>query len=340
MLKRLPSPVFLWYSVIIFGVSGSVIRVLSDIGAQNLVDDRNPISFCNILFAGNACAVVILYIIHSKVWTRNNLSKLQLNEWLALVTVSLLANCLAPSLLFIAIETTMVTSVVLISQLEPPLLLFLAFLFLKESIKPLSFIGSIICLIGVVLIIFMQSHTQGLGIGKGELFAALSALIYALSTIIARQWLAAVPLGIFTVFRSAVGTVVFFIVANYLFGPEHFADILSPFLWKWMLIYGALIIVSGQLAWDFGIQSSSSVDISISTSFAPVAGVVGAFLILGETPEMSHYIGGGVLVIGISIGLISVFINRKAEIKKQQEIKASDTPMLIDAEVKAGFKGV
>ena len=158
----------------------------------------------------------------------------------------------------------------------------------------------------------MQSHTQGLGIGKGELFAALSALIYALSTIIARQWLAAVPLGIFTVFRSAVGTVVFFIVANYLFGPEHFADILSPFLWKWMLIYGALIIVSGQLAWDFGIQSSSSVDISISTSFAPVGGVVGAFLILGETPEMSHYIGGGVLVIGISIGLISVFINRKA----------------------------
>ena len=338
MLKKIPGPLYLWYSVIIFGVSASIVKVLADIGSQHLIDGRNPISFCNILFAGNLCAVILLYFIHARTWTRSNIRQLSRKEWLALLAVALLANCLAPSLLFIAIENTMVTSVVLISQLEPPLLLLLAFIVLKDNVRPLSFIGSLMSLIGVLLIVLLQPDAGELMLGKGELYAALAALIYAMSTVIGRLWLKNIPLGIFTVFRSAVGTVIFFIAANYLFGPEHFVDILSPFLWKWMLIYAALIIVSGQLAWDFGIRNSSSVDISISTSFAPIAGVLGAYLILSESPSANHYIGGVVLILGIGLSLFSVLRDKKITTKKISD--ESHVSPLMDAEGKAGFKGV
>ena len=338
MIGRIPGPILLWYSVIIFGAASAIVRVLSDLGAENLVDGRNPISFCNILFAGNAIAVIILFAIHRKDWTRENLARLSKADWIALSMVALLANCLAPSLFFIAIENTMVTSVVLISQLEPPLLLFLAWIFLKDNVKPLSFIGSVICLAGVAVIVLLQQQSADhLMLGKGELYAALAAAIYAVSTVIGRRWLIRVPLGIFSVFRSAMGTVVFFIVANYLFGPEHFADLTSPFLWKWMLVYGALIIVSGQIAWDTGVRKSSATDISVSTSFAPLAGVLGALLILGEFPVMAHYIGGGILFVGIAIGL---FASLQAKRSQQAAKDAAEIPPVLDAECRSGFKGI
>ena len=335
MIKRIPGPALLWYSVFIFGAASSIVRVLADLGAQHAIDGRNAISFCNILFAGNACAVILLFAIHHKQWTRDNLVKLTKLHWFHLSILAVLANCIAPSLFFIAIENTMVTNVVLISQIEPPLLLFLAWLFLKDHIRLGVFLGSAICLIGVALTVSLQPQFESIGLGKGELFAALAAATYAVSTVIGRRWLKDVPVGIFSVYRSAIGTIIFFIIANYLFGPEHFADLTSPFLWKWMLVYGGIIIVTGQLAWDQGIRKSRSIDVSLSTSFAPVAGVLGAFLILGEHPTTAHYIGGGVLFAGIIIGIIASY-KTTTQITQQEEIAAPS----LDAECRTGFKGI
>ena len=340
MIRKIPGPALLWYSIFVFGAASSIVRILADLGAQHTIDGRNAISFCNILFAGNACAVILIFAIHHKEWTKEKLKKLSKSEWLFLTVLALLANCLAPSLFFIAIENTMVTNVVLISQLEPPLLLFLAWLFLKDNIGPLSFFGSIICLTGVALIVFLQSQTTHLGFGKGEVYAAAAASIYAISTVIGRRWLKNVPVGIFSVFRSAVGTVIFFIIANYLFGPEHFIDLTSPFLWKWMLVYGGIIIVSGQLAWDTGIRKSHSTDVSVATSFSPIAGVLGAFLILGELPLMAHYIGGAILFIGIAISLIASVKTKTSQLSELDDTDTSTTTPSLDAECRSGFKGV
>ena len=340
MLGRLPGPALLWYSILVFGAASSIVRVLADLGAQHAVDGRNVISFCNLLFAGNACAVVVLYIVHRKQWTIKNLSTLSKSEWLYLFILAMLANCLAPSMFFLAIENTMVTSVVLVSQLEPPLLLFFAWLIFKDSIGKWSFIGSIICFIGVAIAALLQPSSGELILGRGEIYAALAAITYAGSTVLTKLRLKNVPLGIFSVFRSAVGTVAFFIIATYLFGIVHFADITSPFLWKWMLVYGGIIIVSGQLAWDSGIRKSRSIDVSLATSFAPIAGILAAFLILGEQPTKAQYIGGTVLLIGIAICFYAIYKQHTEKVLKPDvDFKDESVPRL-DAECRTGFKGV
>lgn len=56
MFARISGPAFLWFSVLVFAASNSVVRLLSDLSAQHAIDGRNAISFCNLLFAGNACA--------------------------------------------------------------------------------------------------------------------------------------------------------------------------------------------------------------------------------------------------------------------------------------------
>ncbi len=340
VLNRIPGPLLVWYSILVFGAASSIVRILADLGAQHTIDGRNAISFCNILFAGNICAVAVLFAVHQKEWNRATLSKLSRSDWFYLFLLALLANCIAPALFFIAIQHTMVTSVVLISQIEPPLMLLFAWLIFKERIGPWLFVGSAVCLAGIALSILLQPRADELMIGRGELSAGLAAVIYTVSSALARLRLDDIPLGIFSVFRNAVGTVAFFIAAVYLFGPEHFTDLTSPFLWQWMVLYGGIIVVTGQLAWDAGVRKTRSIDVSLATSFAPVAGVLGALFILGERPTLAHAIGGAVLLVGIGICLIAGRSKRAAQIKKPDTGLETEAAPALEAELRTGFKGV
>lgn len=336
MLPGITSAAFLWLSVLLFAASNSIVRILSDLGAQNPIDGRNAISFCNLLFAGNMCAVIALFAIYWKHWTPSNLRALSGGDWICLVTLALLTSALAPWFFFVAIENTMVTSVVLIAQIEPPLVLVLCFLLFGERVSTWSALGATLCVVGVALSVLLQPTAGGLMIGKGEFFAAAAASIYAMSTIIARPRLDRIPLGIFTVFRNAVGTAFFFVAASYLYGVEHFMDVTSPFLWQWMLVYGGIIIVGGQVLWFTGLRTARSIDVSLATASSPIAGVLAAFLILGERPLSAQYIGGGVLVLGIGVGLLG---SRRRAVEVPEE-PLEDAASALEAECRAGFKGV
>jgi drug/metabolite transporter (DMT)-like permease len=320
----------------VFAASNSIVRVLSDLGAMNPIDGHNAISFCNLLFAGNACAVATLSVIYRKQWNRETLRQLSRREWINLLILSVLASCIAPWLFFVAIENTMVTSVVLVSQIETPLLLALSWLLFNGRLGLWSVIGAALSLTGVALSVLLQPSAEGLMIGKGELSAAGAAVVYAISTLIAKPLLKQVPVGIFAVVRTGVGTVVFFTIAAALYGPEHFMNVSSPFLWQWMLIYGGIIIVGGQIAWYAGLKSARYIDVSLATSATPIAGVLGAYLILGEQPMPAHYIGGAVLMLGIAIG---VFGGREEPGEDRVEPPASAQPALA-AEARSGFRGV
>ncbi len=241
---------------------------------------------------------------------------------------------------FVALDNTMVTSVVLVSQIEAPIMLALSSLVLGERLGPWAIVGAALCVLGVSLTLLLQpAADSGFMIGKGEFFAAAAAVIYAVSTVIARPRLKQIPVGIFVVFRNGVGTVAFFIAAIYLYGPEHFIDLASPFLWQWMLVYGGIIIVSGQLAWYTGLAGARAVDVSLATSATPIAGVLGAFLILGEHPMPAHYAGGAVVVVGILIGLLG---GRSKTAAAEEKLPAppAATGSMLQSECRTGFRGV
>ena len=335
MAARIPGPAYLWISILVFAGSNSIVRILSDLGAMHPIDGRNAISFCNLLFAGNACAVIALSVVYRRQWTRETLRSLTRSDWRNLLLLSLLTSGVAPWLFFVAIENTMVTSVVLVGQLETPLFLVLSWLVFKDRLGRWAVLGAALSLCGVALSVLLQPPSGGFMIGKGELSAAGAAVIYAISTIIAKPLLKQTPIGIFSVVRTAVGTVVFFVAASLLYGPEHFTDLASPFLWQWMLVYGGIVIVGGQIAWYRGLKTARHIDVSLATSAAPIAGVLGAYLILGEQPMTAHYVGGAVLMLGIAIGLLGG--RGKAATDREAAPTARSA---IAAEGRAGFRGV
>ena len=339
MFRKIPGALYLWLAVVIFATSNSIVKILINLGAQNPIDGRNPITFCNLLCAGNMCAVLALLLIYHRQWRLRVLRTLSFSDWASLMLLALLTNTLSPWLFFYALDATTVTNVVLVSQIEPPLVLLFSWLILREGLTLWPALGAFICFVGISLSVLLQPTTGAFMIGKGELFVALAAVINAVSTIIAKQRLTRIPMGIFTVFRNLVGTVVFFGIANYYYGPVHFVDLAAPYLWKWMLLYGSIIIVGGQTLWFTGLKGSRSLDVSLASSATPIAGVMAAFLILGERPLTAQYIGGAVLLLGIVIGLLAGR-GKSREAKRVAKSRVNDTPSLVKAERGSGFKGI
>lgn len=96
------------------------------------------------------------------------------------------------------------------------------------------------------------------------------------------------PLGVFSLVRTGLGTIIFFFAALALYGHDHFKGVFSPFLWQWMLLYGVVIVVIGQSFWLTGLRAASVATASIIGSFAPIAGILAAYLILGEVPRQPN----------------------------------------------------
>jgi drug/metabolite transporter (DMT)-like permease len=332
----------LWVAILIFGASSAVTRKITEIGAHHFMGGQNPISLCNVLFVGNLCALVVLVLIHRRQWNRQTLGRLSQREWIGLGCVAILSGALAPGLIFQALALTPVTTVVLIGRLEPPLTLILSIWLLDDRVNRWELMAAISAFIGVALTILLQPakapmmQLSGFHIGLGEFWAVCGAIALAISTIIGKKRLARVPMGIFSVVRTGLGTAIFFIVALVLYGHDHFRGAFSPFLWEWMVLYGVLIVVVGQSFWLTGLRASSISTASIIASFAPIAGILAAYLILGETPTSAQYIGGSVILLSLIIGQVG--IRRKAAHSAKARVLKVEMEQAIAAKI--GFKGI
>ncbi|HIK30223.1 MAG TPA: DMT family transporter [Oscillatoriales cyanobacterium M59_W2019_021] len=339
-LQRIPGRTYLLLAILIFAASNSVVRKLTELGAQNPIDGRNPISFCNVLFVGNLCALIVLFLVYRQQCTLDNLRSIPRKTWVGLTVISLLSGALAPSLVFMALDLTSVNNVVLIGRIEPPLILALSILLLGDRVNFWVIAGAIVSFVGVALTVLLQEPNPemmdmaGLTIGRGELMAAAGAIALAISTIISKVALKQIPLGLFSIVRTTIGTIVFFIVVLILYTPVHFIDVFSPFLWQWMLVYGAVIVVGGQLCWFTGLKTAGAADVSLASSFSPIAGIVAAYLILSEAPTTAQYIGGSVILIGILLNQIGVF--------RKQSQPAPQPPVspAKEMDIEVGFKGI
>mgnify|MGYP002777039409 CR=1 FL=1 len=321
LLSRIPGTVYLCLATLIFAASNSVTRRIIEIGKNHLVNGRNPISLCNVLFVGNICAFLVMVAIFYPDWQPRQLKNLNRGDWINLSAIGILSGAIAPALIFSALDLTNVTSVVLIGRLEPLLTLVLSVWLLGSRVNLWTMVGSFVSFAGVAVTVFVASSgpiamkVGSLQITKGELYVVIAAVILAVSTVISKLRLQGIPLGIFSIYRTVLGTVIFFILANALYGSNHFAEALSPFLWGWMFLYASVIVVVGQLCWLAGLRKATSAETNLASSCNPLVAILMAYLILGEVPSTPQYIGGCIILIGIVLSLIGTLRQAKTAVK-------------------------
>jgi drug/metabolite transporter (DMT)-like permease len=343
LTHKITGKIYLWLAILIFGASSAVTRKLTEIGAHHLIGDRNPISLCNVLFVGNLCALLVMIPIYWRQWKPENLRQLSKRDWISLTAVAILSGALAPGLIFQALAIAPVNNVVLIGRLEPPLTLAFSVWLLRERVTKWEIGGAIAAFIGVSLTIILQPPNPAmmnmgiLKVGLGEILTAIGALAVSVATIIGKKYLSHVPLGIYSIFRNALGTIIFFCIALGLYGREHFMDVFSPFLWQWMLVYGAVIVVLGQSLWIKGLRTSKLSTASLIGSFTPIVGIIAAFLLLNQAPTMAQYIGGSLILAGIFLSQLGM---KRQKFPTIASVKSISTPMEQQIEMGTGFKGI
>ncbi|MEO0892581.1 MAG: DMT family transporter [Pseudomonadota bacterium] len=325
-----------WAAVIIYASSNSIVSALAEIGWQNKIDGRNAISFCNILFLGSLISLVPMLFMFRKDWTRNNIRSVRRKDWIVLTISAGLSSALTPYLFFIALDKTTVTNVVLVGRIEPPLFLLATVLFLKEKLDPWALIAGLVALGGAVLMFVMNSEA-GFTLGAGEIATVFATLSFIASTLITRMGLQDIPFGIFMIYRSVLGTIIFYFLGLYLYGPNHFQDLLEPIVLKWVWVYAIIVIICGQFAWNLGLKHARSGDISLATSFSPLAAIVLAMLILGEEPGPGLIPGGAIILAAIAIAQFGRMRAKAAEDRAAaDEVEAEEA---LEAEGRVNFKG-
>jgi drug/metabolite transporter (DMT)-like permease len=350
----IPGPIYLWLAVFVLGAASAVTRKITDIGAQHFMGMQNPISFCNVLFVGNLCGLLALTVIHRRQWRWSMFRQLSGREWISLVGVSVLSGALAPGLIFQALAITPVTNVILIGRLEPPLILALSIGVLHDRVSRWEILGAVTAFAGVALIFGLQPaspltptvtmagfHLE-FHLGQGELMTALAAVVLAISTLISKTQLARVPIGLYSLVRNGLGTLIFFVIASVVYGRDHFTGLLSPFLWQWMLLYGVMIVVVGQSLWLKGLRASAAATASIVGSFSPLVGIGAAYVILGEVPTGAHYLGGSVILLGLllsQVGLYRRSLGRMPRPAVPNGTPVNSVAMEQTMDSKLGFKG-
>ncbi|WP_353376385.1 hypothetical protein [Microbulbifer sp. NBRC 101763] len=73
-----------------------------------------------------------------------------------------------------------------------------------------------------------------------------------------------------------------------------------------------------------------STDVSLATSFAPAAGVLSAFFILGKIPTCSQFIGGEILMTGLANFLGAIYLQHGTNIKIHNSISEDGVVRTLD----------
>lgn len=339
ILNRVPTSIYLAIAVLIFAASNSVTSKLIDIGKYHFIDGQNPISSCNVLFVGNLCALGLMLFIFHQDCKLSTLKVITRKHWISLTITGILSGAIAPWLIFTALEKTNVTNIVLIGRIEPILSLIWGAWLLGTRVNLWTISGSLISFLGVVITALLASSGQmmtmaGFQIGIGEFFVAIAAIISSLSTVMGKLQLKSIHLGIFMIYRNILGTVIFFLLANILYGMQHFSQVFSPFLWQWMLSYAGIIVVIGQLCWLTGLKNATSTQLNVASLLNPIAAIFMAYLILGEVPSFAQYLGGSFLLVGVILSFIGNLYQTKInrELIKPNPREVMEMPM--------GFRGV
>ncbi|WP_454268975.1 DMT family transporter [Roseovarius sp. MBR-51] len=330
--------VLVWVAVLVYAASNSVVSLLADIGREHPVMGRNAVTLCNLLFLGSLLSLIPMGIMFHKDWTRETLRRLTRKDWGILSLSALLSSAVTPALFFIALDYTTVTNVVLIGRIEPPLFLLTTFLLLGEKLDYWAFAAGLIALLGALLMLVLNSDGAAFTFGKGEIATVFATLSFIASTIVSRVGLKGIPLGIFSIYRTILGTIIYYFLAIYLYGALHFQDIFAGIVWKWVWVYAILVIVVGQFSWTLGLKYARSGDISLATSFSPVAALVIAMLLLGEDPGPGLIPGGAIILTGIGIGQYGRLRRQKAERRAEiaEKLALDDA---LEREGSINFKG-
>jgi drug/metabolite transporter (DMT)-like permease len=179
-----------------------------------------------------------------------------------------------------------------------------AALILKERIRPLSILGIVLAIIGVVLVVFNNGFSFGEGSGNinltGIVYSLLAALSVALYSVIGKKVLTSNDPIIVTTLAVFSGAVLLTILTSATVG---FSDILTA---GWitimtMVLLGFTMIGVAYAIWFVCLKRFPASQISIYIYLTPIFAVILSLIILNEQFTWLFWVGSALILGGIIV---------------------------------------
>ncbi len=302
-IDAVPSPLLLVLSRALQALSAPVVALLVSSAAELGGEVENAISFCNVLFVGNLCAGIVTSAIFGPRETFSRLLQLDRRHKIEVLVFAGLSALLS-ALIFQGLENTSVTNTVLLARIGPVLFAMLCAVLLGQSIERAEWGGFSLIVIGVMATVFVGSDFM---ISKGDVYILASGAVFALVTLLSKRLLPRTGLGALVMSRNLVSAIVFFVIANAFYGPDHFAEAFYGPLWGIMVVYASIVIVAAQLAYYRALHRLTPASIARWAAFTPLIAFVYAVAINGEDPTTTQLVALGFVTAGTVVSNLGRF---------------------------------
>lgn len=222
-------------------------------------------------------------------------------QWVMICVFAMFSGFAYQLLFLIGIDNTSAGNTALIMSAIPMWTAILAFIMLKEKIRPLAWIGLLFALLGTMVVTLAVVPVSASGSSlKGNLIIAAAALMWALGTVVSRPIMKSVaPLPL------AFCGVAIAVPFHFLIAADSLSEIRCFFQDPWLaiaLLYsGALSTGVAYYLWNYGIKVLGAAHTAIFQNLVPFFALFFAWLILGEIPVTLQIVGGGLIVAGVVI---------------------------------------
>jgi len=281
----------------------------------------SPISFCNVLFVGNLCAALVILGFFGPRRIVRELRAVPLRLQWGLVVNGAMASLLS-ALVFSGLAYTSATNAILLSRLAPVLFAIAGALVFRQRIARAEWLGFGFIIAGTLLLAVLAGHG---GLGKGDALILLSTVVFAITAITGKIMLREdVSLPVLVFMRNASSSLIFFVIANCVYGPHHFADLFSGQLWIAMLIYASLIICLADYLWYDSVDQLDSITVGRWATPAPALAVAAASLLNHTIPSRDQLLGFVVIMVGVLISAFAKPRPRPAQERLATQVLAAE----------------
>jgi drug/metabolite transporter (DMT)-like permease len=170
---------------------------------------------------------------------------------------------------------------VILVNISPFVVVLGAFAFLHERLTYGKVFGLVLAFIGIYLVFWGKPRNWSTGMFYGDLLEILAAIIWGITTLYIKKYLAETVQPIHTFLYQLVFSVPVLIVCAWVLEPKWILDVNTSAVTA--LLYSSVIVAfASYLAWFKLIHTYPVSQLAVFTFLSPFFGVISGFVILGE----------------------------------------------------------
>lgn len=217
------------------------------------------------------------------------------------VLLGLIALPVNQGLFLVGLSLSTASHAAILYALTPAIVLLGSRIFLGERITPTKALGVLVAFVGVAVVLFERGLARETGPLVGDLLLLGAAISWAAYSILARP--------VTREYGALTGTGWAMIAGAVLALPlgalraEELSRVsqLSGLAWLGIAYLVAITSVVSYLLWSYGLKRLEAARVAVFTNLQPVATALLAWLVLGERIGPAAAVGGGLVIVGVSI---------------------------------------